>query len=136
MAWTRLFQAHFNHTIGERYFYKEKNGRYKVIDGDRKAWELKTCIDKYNDLSEPAKINLEFFIKLRNKIEHHCIDKEEIGLMIFCHYDEAHNDYLFKESWITLLVGNIKMGRLDKDIWKDRFEKREVIDISSLENAV
>ncbi|WP_151707176.1 DUF3644 domain-containing protein [Acinetobacter sp. TUM15064] len=83
MAWTRLFQAHFNHTIGDTYFHKEKNGRYQLIDGDKKAWELKTCIKEYAKLSEAVKINLEFFIKLRNKIEHRTIDKDEIGLTIF-----------------------------------------------------
>lgn len=83
MAWTRLFQAHFNLTIGDTYFYKEKNGRYKIIDGDKKAWELKTCILEYGKLSQPVKTNLDFFIKLRNKIEHRTIDKDEIGLSIF-----------------------------------------------------
>lgn len=83
MAWTRLFQAYFQNTIGEKYFYKEKNGHYKKVDGEKKAWELKTCILKYGQLSEAVKTNLEFFIKLRNKIEHRTIDKDEIGLMIF-----------------------------------------------------
>lgn len=83
MAWTRLFLAHFNQNIGETYFYKEKNGRYRMIEGERKAWELKTCIVKYNILADPVKTNLEFFIKLRNKIEHRIVDKDEIGIMIF-----------------------------------------------------
>ena len=83
MSWTRLLQAHFNHTIGETFFYKEPNGRFKIIEGEKKAWELKTCIQKYGLLSEGVKSNLEFFIKLRNKIEHRTISKDEIGLMIF-----------------------------------------------------
>ncbi|WP_291111878.1 DUF3644 domain-containing protein, partial [Flavobacterium sp. UBA4120] len=83
MAWTRLLQSHFNLTIGETYFHKETNGRYKLIDGEKKAWELKTCIQKYGLLSDGVKSNLEFFIKLRNKIEHRTISKDEIGLMIF-----------------------------------------------------
>lgn len=83
MAWTRLLQSHFNLTIGETYFHKEANGRYKLIDGEKKAWELKTCIQKYGLLSDGVKSNLEFFIKLRNKIEHRTISKDEIGLMIF-----------------------------------------------------
>jgi len=82
MAWTRLLQSYFNQTIGETYFYKEK-GRYKKIDGERKAWELKTCIQKYEKLTEPVKTNLDFFIKLRNKIEHRIVDKEDIGISIF-----------------------------------------------------
>jgi hypothetical protein len=83
MSWTRLLQAYFNHTIGETFFYKEPNGRFKLIDGEKKAWELKTCVQKYGQLSEAVKSNLEFFIKLRNKIEHRTISKDEIGLMIF-----------------------------------------------------
>jgi hypothetical protein len=83
MSWTRLLQAYFNLTIGETYFYKEPNGRYKLIEGEKKAWDLKICIQKYGALSESVKFNLEFFIKLRNKIEHRTISKDEIGLMIF-----------------------------------------------------
>ena len=83
MAWTRLLQAYFNQSIGETFFYKEKNGRFKIIDGERKAWDLKTCINNYGTLTDPVKANLDFFIRLRNKIEHRIIDKDEIGLMIF-----------------------------------------------------
>lgn len=82
IAWTRLFHAFFNHEIGDKYYYKEKSV-YKLIDGERKAWELKTCIVKYARLLEPVKLNLEFFIGLRNKIEHRNIDRDEIGIMIF-----------------------------------------------------
>lgn len=83
MAWTRLLHAYFNHTIGDKYFYKEKNGRFKLIEGEKKAWELRTCIQKYNNLTDGVKSNLEFFIRLRNKIEHRTISRDEIGLMIF-----------------------------------------------------
>lgn len=84
IAWTRLFHAYFYHTIGNRFYYKQKNSiRYERIEGERKAWELKTCINKYRSLSEPTKANLLFFIKLRNKIEHRDINKEDIGLEIF-----------------------------------------------------
>ena len=31
MAWTRLFHAYFNSTIGDKYYYKKKNGQYEVI---------------------------------------------------------------------------------------------------------
>lgn len=83
IAWTKLFHAYFNHTIGDKYYYKKKNGRYEVIDGEKKAWELATCINKHPDLSEPIKKNLDFFIKLRNKIEHRHIEKREIDILIF-----------------------------------------------------
>lgn len=83
IAWTRLFHAHFNHTIGSKYYHKNSNGRYQTIDGEKKSWELKTCITKYGALEAGVKSNLNFFIKLRNKIEHRHIDRDEIGIMIF-----------------------------------------------------
>lgn len=82
MAWTRLFHSYFHNTIGDRFYYK-KGKRYKIVDGERKAWELRECIKRYNRLSEPEKRNLEFFIGLRNKIEHRHIEKEIIGPQIF-----------------------------------------------------
>ncbi len=83
ISWTRLFHAYFNHTIGNKYYYKKKSGRYETIDGERKAWELATCIRKYGKLSEPVKKNLQFFIKLRNKVEHRHIDTREVDALIF-----------------------------------------------------
>lgn len=104
MAWTRLFHAYFNNTIGEKYYYKEKNGRYKLIDGDKKAWEISTCIKKYNDLTNPIKKNLEFFIKLRNKIEHRHIDKREIDTLIFGECQSLLYNY---ENMLVKLFGNV-----------------------------
>ncbi len=82
MAWTRLFHAHFNNTIGDRYYYK-KNSRYQMIDGEKKAWEISECIKQFSDLSEPVRKNLEFFIKMRNKIEHRHLDAREVDVSIF-----------------------------------------------------
>ena len=86
IAWTRLFHAYFNKTIGDKYYHKKK-GRYQLIDKEeRKAWELKTCINKYEEyesLSEAVKVNLQFFIGLRNKIEHRNVSKKEVDALIF-----------------------------------------------------
>ncbi|MCB1583993.1 MAG: DUF3644 domain-containing protein [Xanthomonadales bacterium] len=83
IAWTRLFHAYFNNTIGDKYYYKKTNGRYEIVDGERKAWELSTCIKKYNKLKPAMKSNLNFFIRLRNKIEHRHIDRREVDALIF-----------------------------------------------------
>lgn len=83
VAWTRLFHAHFNATIGDRYYYKKKNGRFDLVDGERKAWELSTCIRKCGKLEKAVESNLNFFIKLRNKIEHRHIEKREVDTLIF-----------------------------------------------------
>lgn len=88
IAWTRLLQAIFNHTIGDRYYYKKK-GVYEKIDGEKKAWDLDKCIKEYlrNDIEPELNTsvikNIDFFIKIRNKIEHRYIDKQEIDIMIF-----------------------------------------------------
>jgi len=84
IAWTRLLHAYFYYTKGNIFYYKRKNStRYEKVDGERKAWDLKTCINRYGSLSESIKANLLFFIKLRNKVEHRDINKEDIGLEIF-----------------------------------------------------
>lgn len=44
IAWTKLFHAYFQSEIGERYFYKEKNGRYKKIDGERRHGNLLSAL--------------------------------------------------------------------------------------------
>ena len=71
IAWTSLFHAIF-FKKKLKPFYKKKNGRYDLADGDLKYWELKTCLDQYfgEDTGNPVRKNLEFFIPLRNKIEH------------------------------------------------------------------
>ena len=70
----------FNHTIGDRFYHKKKNGRYEIVDGERKAWDLSTCIKKYGNLSDPVYKNLDLFIKLRNKIEHRHVDSHTVDV--------------------------------------------------------
>ncbi|MDW7748706.1 DUF3644 domain-containing protein [Halomonas sp.] len=102
MAWTRLFHAYFNATIGDRYYYKRKNGRYELVDGERKAWELSTCIKKYDELDKAVESNLNFFIKLRNKIAHRHIEKREVDTLIFGECQSLLFNY---ESLLIALFG-------------------------------
>lgn len=88
IAWTKLFHAYFNHKIGSKYYHKERNGRYTLIDNERKAWEIKTCIKKFKELvpdhlSVSVEANLIFFIGLRNKIEHRHVSKSELDTLVF-----------------------------------------------------
>ena len=89
IAWTKLLHAYFQTTIGEKYFYKGKNGRYIVVDGEKKAWELKECVKNYKKSSPPIRINeateanLNFFIGLRNKIEHRYWNSTELDILLF-----------------------------------------------------
>lgn len=94
MAWTKLFHAHFHHTIGPRYFYKHKNSnRYIRADGEKKAWDLRECMKRYGNLLEPVATNLEFFIRLRNKIEHRHITKREFDILLFGECQALLNNY-------------------------------------------
>jgi hypothetical protein len=70
IAWTALFHALFEKRR-VCYFYKEGDGKFKMIDGDKKAWELSKCISEFwKGASSAVAKNLEFLIGLRNKIEH------------------------------------------------------------------
>lgn len=109
IAWTKLFHAYFQATIGSRYFYKEKNGRYKIIDGERKAWELMECIKIYqrkedNLLSEAVVANLHFFIGIRNKIEHRHWSSSELDIMLFGECQSLLYNY---ENMIVSLFGDM-----------------------------
>lgn len=84
IAWTSLLHAIFlKNKI--KPIYKEKNGRYKKVDGDLQFWELKTCVSKYfTDSNTPIRKNLEFFIPLRNKIEHKFIPELDANIFAEC----------------------------------------------------
>lgn len=109
IAWTKLFHAYFQSTIGERYFYKEKNGRFKRVDGEKKAWELVECIKNYqkstskNKLSESVVANLKFFIGIRNKIEHRYWDSSALDILLFGECQSLLYNY---ENLIVELFGN------------------------------
>jgi hypothetical protein len=71
IAWTALLHAIFLRRRVNPY-YKHKNGRYQKVDGDFRHWELTECVRHFWDSTpnDPVRKNLEFFIPLRNKIEH------------------------------------------------------------------
>ena len=89
IAWTKLFHAYFQATIGERYFYKESNGRFKKINGEKRAWELSECIKVFKRkpdgalLSDAAIANLRLFIGIRNKIEHRYWSSSALDILLF-----------------------------------------------------
>ncbi|MHB2026496.1 MAG: DUF3644 domain-containing protein [Elusimicrobiota bacterium] len=84
IAWTSLFHAIFRRRK-VRPWYRTKPGsrRYQKVDGDYKAWELAECLKQfYKDQSLPVRRNVDFFIGLRNKVEHRTypqLDSEIFG---------------------------------------------------------
>ena len=74
IAWTSLFHAIFLKDRVKPFHTKIKKGRYiryEKVDGENRAWELAQCVKEYYSGDHPPeRKNLEFFIGLRNKIEH------------------------------------------------------------------
>lgn len=84
IAWTALFHAIYESGKID-YFYKNKDGSDKLIDGDKKAWELDKCLDSCGNLiSDAAKENLRLFISLRNKIEHRYVPAFDLDIFGEC----------------------------------------------------
>lgn len=83
IAWTSLFHAMFLLKGIKPYYRKPGSKQYDRIDGEPRRWELKECLQQYFKANNPAvRRNLEFFIGLRNKIEHRSlaqIDPEVFG---------------------------------------------------------
>ena len=74
VAWTSFFHAVFYSNKVKPWYVESGSGtrtRYERVDGDPKHWELSTCITEFwGELNPPARKNIEFFLGLRNKIEH------------------------------------------------------------------
>lgn len=81
IAWTNLLQA-----LCERdsfdYYYRTANGRFVRVNGEKKSWELQRLVEHYFPKpNDPARRNIEFFIGLRNKIEHRLSEKQQKALL-------------------------------------------------------
>jgi len=74
IAWTSLFHAIFYWRNQKPWYIAKGSGRgtrYMKVDEEPKHWELSKCIKEYyRDQNPPERKNLEFILRLRNKIEH------------------------------------------------------------------
>ncbi len=74
VAWTSFFHAVFYNKKVKPWYVKSGSGRgtrYDRVDGDPKHWELSKCVKEYwNDQHPASRKNIEFFLGLRNRIEH------------------------------------------------------------------
>ena len=70
MAWVYLLHARFERdNIDFRYWLNGR--RLERVDGEPKTWSLARCLrEEFPDENNPVRRNVEFFIKLRDKIEH------------------------------------------------------------------
>ena len=84
IAWTSLFHAiFFKRKL--KPFCKE-HGRFVRIENDFKYWELGECLSQYftADTGNPVRKNLEFFIPLRNRIEHRSMPELDASIFGEC----------------------------------------------------
>lgn len=99
IAWTSLFHAIF-HKQKIKPYYKKTNGRFDKKDGDFKYWELNECLCHFfkTDTNNPVRKNLEFFIPLRNRIEHRSMPELDASIFGECQSMLLNfDDFLEKE---------------------------------------
>jgi hypothetical protein len=53
------------------------------------------------------------------------LKKENDTITEFCHYDEVHNDYVYKESWVQFIVRLFTDYKFNKSTIKQLNRKRE-----------
>lgn len=110
IAWTSLFHAIFYRNKIKPYRRKKGSRRFATKEGDYCYWSLEECLQEYfkTDTQNPIRKNLEFFIPLRNKIEHKSLPQIDPDLFAECqamllNYDkilenEFGLDYCIRES--------------------------------------
>ncbi len=71
IAWLYVLQARFARD-GVDYWYRSPGGRrVRGKDGEFRAWSLQDSLEhEYPDPNHPVRLNVEFFVGLRNRIEH------------------------------------------------------------------
>ncbi len=102
IAWTSLFHAVFFRKK-TKPFRRKANKRYEKIEGDFKYWELDECLRQYygTDTGNPVRKNLEFFIPLRNKIEHRSMPQLDASIFGECQAMLLNFDEMLEQEFGT-----------------------------------
>ena len=85
IAWTSLFHA-IVYSKKNKPWRRGDNNRFIRIDGEPVHWELSECLKRHyeTDTQNPVRKNLEFFIQLRNRIEHRSMPKLDANIFGEC----------------------------------------------------
>lgn len=70
MGWLKLLQAHFEKSGKEILIRDHRGWRVKHEDGGYKHRSLRSLMDEFFDENDPRKANIDFFVGLRNQVEH------------------------------------------------------------------
>ena len=100
IAWTSLFHAIFFRRK-QKPFYKKPNGRYEKRDDDYRHWELGECLAQYylSDTMNPVRKNLDFFIPLRNQIEHRSMPELDSSIFGECQATLLNFDEMLEKEF-------------------------------------
>jgi hypothetical protein len=92
LAWLYLLHAKLTRDgIDIRYHEKNAPRRLVKVDGEAKIWELSKCVQKrWPEDANPVRSNVEFFIALRNKIEHRYARVQDALALAVSGYTQAH----------------------------------------------
>jgi hypothetical protein len=66
--------------IDIRYRRRDNPRRLERVDGEPKRWELAKCVAERRERDDPVRRNIEFFIGMRNKIEHRYASRADLAL--------------------------------------------------------
>lgn len=91
LAWLYLLHAEFTRD-GRDFRYRQRGNPRLLerVDGEPKCWELAKCVAERWPNDDPISKNIEFFIGLRNKIEHRYVSKSDSSLAVaFSGYSQA-----------------------------------------------
>lgn len=81
IGWTKALHSYF-HSENIKYYYKDKKTKKFVkVDGENKSWDITECIKHYKYFDKGVKANLEFFIQLRNKVEHRDLTDSDLEMI-------------------------------------------------------
>lgn len=137
IAWTSLFHAIFLKN-GRNPYYKDKvTGKIKRVDGEIQFWELKNCVQEYfGDDSGGVRKNIEFFIPLRNKLEHKFLPSLDANIFAECqsfllNFDrilekEFGAKYCIHESLSFALQLFPSVSKL-KVVFEDKRDSKEIV---------
>lgn len=113
IAWTALLHAYYLKKRTKPYFKKgrrfeliiEKVGNKQIKE--YKWWDLSKCIKEYfKGSNPPERKNLEFFIPLRNMIEHRNLPELDISIFGECQSLVSNfDDFIEKEFVRTYMLG-------------------------------
>lgn len=90
LAWLYLLHAELTRdNIDFRYWDRKRGKRARLVkvNDEPKTWELSRCVEKRWKPSDPVRKNIEFFVGLRDKIEHRY---QEATIVTVAGHAQAH----------------------------------------------